>query len=122
MDLWENTMDRIELPRQVDCPACGQHTYEFLDALSSTNSISLCGRNAIQIRGYTGADKQTRRLDFSDLAERLAGIGEVQYNNHLLRFNVDSYELTVFPDARVIIKGTDNEQVARSIYARYIGM
>ena len=121
MDLWENTTDRIELPRQPDCPTCGQHQYEFLDALSTTNSISLCGRNAFQIRGYTGTDKQKHRLDFPNLAERLAGIGEVHYNDHLLRFNVDSYELTVFPDARVIIKGTDNEQIARSIYARYIG-
>src|SRR5215472_677000 len=77
MDLWENTTDRIELPRQPDCPACGQHTYEFLNTLDPTNSTSLCGRNAIQVRGYTGADKQTRRLDFPDLAERLAGIGEV---------------------------------------------
>lgn len=115
-------MDRIELPRQPDCPACGQHTYEFLDALSTTSSISLCGRNAIQIRGYTGPGKQTRRLDFPSLADRLAGAGEVHYNDYLLRFSVDSYELTIFPDARVIIKGTDNEQIARSIYARYIGM
>ena len=35
---------------------------------------------------------------------------------------VDSYELTIFPDARAIIKGTDDEQVARSVYARYVGM
>src|SRR5262249_28704300 len=48
MDLWENTADRIELPPQPDCPACGQHIYEFLDTPSITNSISLCGRNAIQ--------------------------------------------------------------------------
>jgi molybdopterin/thiamine biosynthesis adenylyltransferase len=121
MDLWENTTDRIELPRQPDCPACGQHTYEFLDTLSATNSFSLCGRNAIQIRGYTGPDKHTQRLDFPNLAQRLKEVGEVHYNEHLLRFSVDSYELTVFPDARVIIKGTDDEQVARSIYARYIG-
>jgi molybdopterin-synthase adenylyltransferase len=121
MDLWENTADRIELPRQPDCPACSQHTYEFLDTLSTTNSTSLCGRNAVQVRGYTGPDKHTQRLDFLNLAERLREVGEVHYNDHLLRFNVDSYELTVFPDARVIIKGTDNEQVARSLYARYIG-
>jgi molybdopterin-synthase adenylyltransferase len=121
MDLWENTTDRIELPRQTDCPACGQHTYEFLDTFTTTHSTSLCGRNAIQVRGYTGADKEARRLDFPNLAERLKEVGEVHYNTHLLRFNVENYELTVFPDARVIIKGTDNEQVARSIYARYIG-
>src|SRR5213080_1348215 len=25
MDVWENTSERLELPRQPDCPACGQH-------------------------------------------------------------------------------------------------
>ena len=58
----------------------------------------------------------------SDLAERLRPVGEVSYNDFLLRFNVDSYELTVFPDARAIIKGTDDQQVARSVYSRYIGL
>jgi len=60
-------------------------------------------------------------LDLPQLAERLQPIGEVSYNDFLLRFTVDTYELTVFPDARAIIKGTDDEQIARSIYARYIG-
>jgi adenylyltransferase/sulfurtransferase len=55
------------------------------------------------------------------LAERLQGVGEVNYNEFLLRCIIDSYELTVFPDARAIIKGTDDEQIARSVYARYIG-
>ncbi len=118
LDAWENTSERIELPRQVDCPTCGQHSYEFLDALAGTQSTSLCGRNAVQVRnGRRGA-----ALDFSQLAERLRPIGEVSYNDFLLRFTVDTYELTVFPDARAIIKGTDDEQIARSVYARYIGM
>jgi adenylyltransferase/sulfurtransferase len=29
--------------------------------------------------------------------------------------------LTIFPDGRAIIKGTDDATVARSIYARYVG-
>src|SRR5215471_13795785 len=51
MDVWENTSERIELPRQPDCPACGMHQYEFLDSLSATSSTSLCGRDAVQVRG-----------------------------------------------------------------------
>ncbi|NIV30950.1 MAG: thiazole biosynthesis adenylyltransferase ThiF, partial [Anaerolineae bacterium] len=39
-----------------------------------------------------------------------------------LRFQVDSYELSVFPDGRTIVKGTDDEVVARTLYARYIGL
>ncbi|HLZ60020.1 MAG TPA: ThiF family adenylyltransferase [Ktedonosporobacter sp.] len=119
MDLWENTFDRIELPRQPDCPTCEQHQYEFLDALSGAGSTSLCGRNAVQVRASNG---QRGSLDFPVLAERLQAVGEVHYNEFLLRCTIDGYELTVFPDARTIIKGTDDEQVARSVYARYIGM
>lgn len=120
MDVWENTYERIELPRQPDCPACGQHHYEFLDTLTGTNSTSLCGRNAVQVRGNAG--NRSARLDFSTLAERLRPLTEVNYNEYLLRCTIDGYDMTVFPDARAIIKGTDNEQVARSVYARYIGM
>src|SRR5437660_3999546 len=118
LDVWENTSERIELPRQPDCPACGQHNFEFLDALSGSSSTSLCGRNAVQVR----PGQRSIKLILPDLAERLRPVGEVSYNDFLLRFNVDSYELTVFPDARAIIKGTDDERVARSVYARYIGM
>ncbi len=119
MDVWENTFERLELPRQPDCPSCGHHRYEFLDALSGTSSTSLCGRNAVQVRG-TG--KRGIRMDFATLAERLAPVSEVHYNEFLLRCTIDGYEITVFPDARAIIKGTDDEQVARSVYSRYVGM
>jgi molybdopterin/thiamine biosynthesis adenylyltransferase len=118
MDVWENTSERIELPRQDDCLACGQHRYEFLDTLSGPHSTSLCGRNAVQVRGGKRGD----RLNLAVLAERLRPVGQVAQNEFLLRFVVDPYELTIFPDARAIIKGTDDEQVARSIYARYIGI
>jgi molybdopterin/thiamine biosynthesis adenylyltransferase len=118
MDLWENTSERIELPRQPECPTCGQHSYEFLETLSGTRSASLCGRNAVQVRGGRRGD----RIDLTALAERLRPVGQVAQNEFLLRFLVDDYELTIFPDARAIIKGTDDEQVARSVYARYVGV
>lgn len=117
MDVWENTSERVELPRQPECPACGQHSYEFLETLSGSHSTSLCGRNAVQVR----AGKRGDRIDLAALAERLRPVGQVNQNAFLLRFLVDDYELTIFPDARAIIKGTDDEQVARSLYARYIG-
>lgn len=120
MDLWENTFDRVELPRQPDCPTCAQHDYEFLDSLDGTKSTSLCGRNAVQVR--TSASKRGAKLDFPTLAQRLALVGEVHYNEFLLHCVVENYELTVFPDARAIIKGTDDEQLARSVYTRFIGM
>jgi molybdopterin/thiamine biosynthesis adenylyltransferase len=120
IDVWENTSERIELPRQPDCPACGQHHYEFLESLAGTAATSLCGRNAVQVRGNAG--RRPIKVDFPTLAGHLQAVGQVSFNQFLLRFAVDGYEFTVFPDARAIIKGTDDEQLARSLYARYIGM
>ncbi len=118
MDLWENTAERMELPRQPDCVACGQGDYEYLDAALGEDTATLCGRNAVQVRpaGAPG------RLDLAALAVRLEPLGSVTLNEFLLRATLDGYELTIFPDARAIIKGTAEPSVARTVYARYIGM
>src|SRR5258708_17798008 len=78
MDLWENTSERIELPRQPDCPTCGQHHYEFLDSLSGTSSTSLWGRAAVQLRSGRRGDK----INLPDLAERLRPVGQVSFNEY----------------------------------------
>jgi molybdopterin/thiamine biosynthesis adenylyltransferase len=119
IDLWENTFERIELPRMEDCPACGQGDYEYLDAPLDDSGTTLCGRNAVQVRPPRGT---RATLDLAELAERLRAVGEVATNDFLLRLKVDGYDMTIFPDARAIIKGTDDPAVARSVYARYVGM
>ena len=43
-------------------------------------------------------------------------------NDYLVRFNVDGYDITLFADARAIIKGTNDESVARILYSKYIGV
>jgi molybdopterin-synthase adenylyltransferase len=118
VDLWENTFDRIELPRQEDCPACGLGEYEYLDAPIDEGGTTLCGRNAVQVRPPRGT---SAALDLDALAGRLRAIGEVASNGFLLRLRVDGYDVTIFPDARAIIKGTDDTAVARSVYAKYVG-
>jgi hypothetical protein len=42
-------------------------------------------------------------------------------NYRALLLDIDGQEVTVFRDARAIIKGTDDIAAARSIYARFIG-
>jgi adenylyltransferase/sulfurtransferase len=76
----------------------------------------LCGREAIQILPATPTS-----IDFQLLAARLEGVGDVKFNDYLLRFRTGNFELTVFPDARSIIRGTDEINTARSLYAKYIG-
>ncbi len=119
MDLWENTFERIELPRQPDCVACGLGTYDFLDAAIDEGGTTLCGRNAVQVRPPRGT---VGTLDLAVLAERLRPVGDVASNGFLLRLRVDGHEVTVFPDGRAIIKGTDDLVAARSLYAKYVGM
>jgi adenylyltransferase/sulfurtransferase len=119
-DLWQNTSARLRLSeRSEDCPACRQGRYDFLTSQVGQFVTTLCGRNAVQISPATGATGA--QVDFAELAGRMRDAGEVSYNRFLLKFKSGEHELTVFPDARCIIKGTDDPNVARSIYARYIG-
>jgi len=119
VDLWDHTYERFDLagPRP-DCPACGQRRFEFLNAEAGTRTASLCGRDAVQVSPVNAA-----RLDLSTLAERLrAGqAGIIRSNPYLVRADIDGYEFTIFPDGRAIIKGTSDEAVAATLYARYIG-
>lgn len=119
LDLWDNTFDAFDngLPRP-DCPTCGWGEYEFLEGESGAQAVSLCGRDAVQVR-VPGA----RQLPLAVLTERLRAVGQVTASNdYLVRFKVDGYEITLFADARAIIKGTDDEVVARSLYSKYVGV
>jgi len=99
-----------------NCATCGQGNFGMLEAGTNDFSAVLCGRNAVQV-----SPSQATRIDFRSLAERLSGVGEVKFNEYLLRFRTGEYELTVFQDARSIISGTDEISTARSLYAKYIG-
>jgi len=115
-DVWRNEWRRIGTgARRTDCPTCGLARYESLSGTAEGAAV-LCGRDAIQI-----SPSQPTRVNFSSLAERLRRTGEVKFNEYLLRFKTGNFELTVFQDARSIIRGTDEVAVARSLYARYIG-
>lgn len=117
-DVWYNSFEQFEGsgPRE-NCPACRQHNFEFLNQEKGGHVTNLCGRNAVQIR-QTGIG----RLDLASIAERLAAVGDITaQNNYLLRFTVNGYEITLFADARAIIKGTEDESVARGLYAKYVG-
>jgi adenylyltransferase/sulfurtransferase len=116
-DVWHNTIERTPAIGPVpDCPACQLRRFEFLEAEAGARSAVLCGRDAVQIRPGSGS------IELGALAGRLASAGGVQVNDHLLRFHVRAFELTVFPDGRAIVKGTSDPAVARGLYARYVGV
>lgn len=119
IDLWNNTTRRLRLtglPERAGCPVCQHRRFDYLGGKSEGGATTLCGRNAVQVRPAARF-----RVDFAALERRLAPLGAVTSNAYLLRAAVDGVELSVFPDGRAIVKGTDDPALARSLYARYVG-
>ena len=116
-DVWTNEWRTIKLGSpNPDCPTCGLGQFETLEPASGETAAVLCGRDAIQI-----SPSQPTIINFRSLAERLRPAGDVKFNEYLLRFKTGPFELTVFQDARSIVRGTDQIATARSLYAKYIG-
>lgn len=113
-DIWTNRLQQVRPKRDPDCKTCGQRIFTYLEKGEPLPAV-LCGRDAVQIR-----HRDSRRLDMALLKVRLEKFGIVRANDFLLKFSFDGYELTVFPDGRAIIKGTQDPAVARGIYAKYI--
>lgn len=114
-DVWANRYQQIKPRRDPDCRVCGRGEFAYLERGGPTH-ISLCGRDSVQIH-----QAETRTLDLAALKARLERFGPVRANEFLLKFTLEPYEMTVFPDGRAIIKGTQDPAVARGIYAKYIG-
>ncbi len=118
VELWDNRIRQVDvstLRDQVDCPTCKRREFPWLAGKQGSRSAVLCGRNAVQLT-HMG-----HSVSLEDLASQLDGIGTVSRNQFLLRLRVDQYELTVFPDGRAIVGGTDDVATARTVYAKYVG-
>jgi adenylyltransferase/sulfurtransferase len=117
LDVWSNEAQHAAgLRPRAGCPCCGERRFDYLDARATSRTTTLCGRNAVQVSPGAGVT-----LDLAALERRLSGAGVVRRSEYLLRFTTGPHELTVFEDGRAIVKGTGEESVARSLYARYVG-
>lgn len=119
VDVWDNTTRRIKIAAlrgKVDCPCCQRRSFEWLDGLHGSQTTSLCGRNAVQV-----SHRVAGKLDFETMARELAALGNVTFNKFMLKFSVEDYHFTVFPDGRAIIKGTNDVDKAKTLYAKYVG-
>jgi adenylyltransferase/sulfurtransferase len=116
-DVWRNEWRRISVGSPVsDCPVCARREFATLDGGSRDFTAVLCGRQAVQV-----SPSQPTQINLRSLGARLAAAGEVKINDYLLRFRTGDFEITIFPDARSIIRGTDDVTTARSLYARFVG-
>lgn len=117
-DAWQNNWTKINLGRpDPDCKTCGKRVFDFLDGGPKEFSAVLCGRNAVQV-----SPPHAVELNLPAMAEKLSRLTEVKQNEYLLRFSSGENEITVFKDARAIVRGTDDVSVARSLYAKFVGV
>ncbi|PTX58863.1 adenylyltransferase/sulfurtransferase [Melghirimyces profundicolus] len=119
-ELWDNrdTAFRVENRKRRDCPTCGEARFDFLEEVNAGEAaVSLCGRDTVQI-----SPARRQSLDLNRLEKALSPLGRVERNRFLLRAQVDEqHRLVLFPDGRVLVQGTSDPSMARSLVARYIG-
>src|SRR5581483_3514091 len=107
-DLWENRFQALNPgPAAASCRACQMRQFASLSA-NGCGTVRLCGRNSVQV-------SERSELNLAELERRLAPHGTVRRNAYVLRFLAAPYEMTVFPDGRAIIKGTDDPEQARRL-------
>jgi molybdopterin/thiamine biosynthesis adenylyltransferase len=118
-ELWENRIRQVDVSKlreSVDCPTCKRGEFAWLEGGRGSQSAVLCGRNAVQL---SPAEKAEISLD--TMATKLSAVGKVTRNKYLLRLAVEDYLITLFPDGRAIVGGTDDVAEARTVFAKYIG-
>jgi adenylyltransferase/sulfurtransferase len=126
MDFWPPRTHNVPIhdARREDCVCCGRRKFEFLDAtaggaLAGDAAVTLCGRNAVQVRP-TGRVT----LSLAHLATKLAAAGETERNAYFVKCRLRDpagVTLTVFPDGRTLVQGVKDLGRAKSIHARFVG-
>jgi molybdopterin/thiamine biosynthesis adenylyltransferase len=118
LDLWDNTLRQIKLEqaRAADCPCCGRREFPWLSGERGSHTAVLCGRNSVQL-SFPGREA----ISLDQLADKLSLVGQVTRNKYLVRATIGEHQLTIFPDGRAVIGGTEDIAEARSVYAKYVG-
>lgn len=115
IDVWRGEVRSLRAGRDPQCPCCAKGQFPFLAELSGERAGTLCGRDAVQVRGR-GA------LDLEALRTRLAGLDpDARLAGPVLRASLDGLRLTLFRDGRALVEGTDDPDRALALYDRYVG-
>lgn len=118
ISLWDNTLRQMDVSglAETGCATCRGGEYPWLSGKRGSHTAVLCGRNSVQL-----VPPERHQLSLEALAQKLQGVGTVTRNKFLLRLEVPDFQITVFPDGRAIVGGTDDIPTAKTVYARYIG-
>jgi molybdopterin-synthase adenylyltransferase len=118
LDAWKpaESFRRLLASASVDpaCPSCVLRQLPSL-APDPTQTVSLCGRNSVQIDSGIPADLEA-------FAGRLALRTVVHRHQSSVTAVIDEGRLTLFDDGRIIVEGTTDIVEAKTIAARYLGV
>lgn len=121
LNIWDSHFRQMSfIPPQSDCPCCGQRKFQYLSTNARDFTTNLCGRNAVQVV----QSKAGPEIDLSATAERWKKLGDVGKTPWFVRCKLSDpagIDLTLFPDGRLIVRGTSEPMRATSIYARFVG-
>ena len=115
-DVWTHEFRALEILRNPNCLCCVERDFEYLQVKKRSIVTSLCGQNSVQITPIKTTD-----LSLNNFAKKLERVGKVEKTEFTLRFSIDKYKITIFSDGRALIKGTNDENLAKSLYTKYIG-
>jgi len=115
IDLWNGIFHSFKVSPDPDCPACNGK-YDFLEGREGIKTTILCGSDSVMVSGGKAWGS------FEEIAERLSHLGNVNYNEFMLRFFAEGIEMTLFLDGRAIMKNTRDESFAKKLYAKYFGV
>lgn len=117
MDVWNNSIEYLDIQRNPQCPVCGNHNYTYLGKASGSHTTSLCGRNEIQV-----VPGKSMNVDFDSIADTLKRLGDVSYNHFMLKFSDGNIGIKLFKDGRAIIENAKDPNKAKAIYTEYFGL
>ncbi len=127
LDLWRNESRSLNMQgarATNDCPCCKDAQFEYLQGQRTGSATSLCGRNSVQIIPAQTLN-QGGAFDYSAVATRLEKDFAATRSEFMLKVVLPEsdggFDLTIFPNGRAVVTGTDDPALARSIYARYVG-
>jgi molybdopterin/thiamine biosynthesis adenylyltransferase len=122
LNAWTNEFRKLASAAtpNPDCPCCNKGNFPFLSTSGRDFTTNLCGSRAVQVVRIDAAGP----ISLSATAERWQKIGAVGQSPWFVRCKLHDpagIDLTLFPDGRLIVHGTDEPMRAKSIYARFVG-
>lgn len=114
IDMWNNDLRLLSLPRNQNCLTCHQRDFPFLRGDIRTQTSVLCGKNAVQVLSPGSGSIQ-------EIVGKIQSLGEVHPTPYFVRLQLPDYLLTIFPGGRTIVEGTTSELEAKNVVSRTLG-